>query len=273
MHAAAAGFFASHAAVFVTISGGQCLGGDFFDGLLHLTGRVSGSRIDVHRNRTVKIESVCRFRAEHLLQRDELAYGSHLRPIAHEHVVQCMLVEPELRRSLHHHPVNLAILVVVRYISAAAVAVQHIEHRGGRYTCTLAFGGIHLYRQLREIHGIRGIGHRYFRTLVQCAEKLHHILIKHRFLSTRLVLHVQFHRVTHTVARYHTHLETEYLCLLDALEPCVEACHYGIGRMLLAFALAPIFKAYHNHTVRSALSGPQSIAGHFGVVLHFGHIL
>ena len=183
-----------------------------------------------------------------------------------------MFVQTIFGRCLHHDAVHLAKLIVVGNIGTAAIAAQCVEHRTRRDTRTLALGSIHIYRYLREIHGIRGIRHSHFGTLVQRTQKLYHCLVERSHVTTRSVLQVQLQGVTHTIARNHTRLEAEYLCLLHTVELCIEAGHHSVGRVFAPLPLAPVLQTDDDGTVGSALTGHQSVSCHLGIVFYLGSV-
>ena len=272
LRTAATCFFACHTTIFISVTCRQRLRSHFFNHFLHLAGGVTVGRIYIGGDSAVKIETVGRFRSQHLLQRHELAHRSHLRTIAYKHIIQRLLVETIFRRSLHHHTIYFTILVIVGDIRATAITAHRIEHRTRRNSRTLTFGSVHFHRYLREVDSIRCIRHCYLRTLVQSTEELYSRLIERSQFSTRHVLKVQFEGVTHTVTRNHGRLEAEYLCFLYRLELSVEAGHHSIRAMLLALSFAPVFQADNHRTVRSSLTGYQSVSCYAGIVFYFGRI-
>ena len=104
------------------------------------------------------------------------------------------------------------------------------------------------------------------RALVQGIEELCGRVIERSKITACHILKVQFEGVTHTVSRNHGGLETEYLRFLDGLELCVEAGSYGIRTVFLSFSFAPVFQADNDRTVRSSLTGDQTVSCYAGVV-------
>ena len=272
LRTAAACLFACHTAIFVSVTHRQRFCGHFLNHFLHFTRRVTVGRIHIGCDGAVEVETVGRFRSQYLFQCNELAHRSHFRTVAHKHIVQCLLVQTIFGRCLHHYTIYLTVLVVVGDICSTAITAYRIEYRAWRNSCTLTFGGIHFYRELREVDGVGCISHSHFRALVQGIEELCGRVIERSQITACHILKVQFEGVTHTVSRNHGGLETEYLRFLDGLELCVEAGSYGIRTVFLSFSFAPVFQADNDRTVRSSLTGDQTVSCYAGVVFYFGRI-
>ena len=141
------------------------------DGLLGFTGRIAFGYIHVYVDRVIKVESFGYLGTKHRTKCDKLADWSHFFTIAYEHVVQCMLVQTVLGRSLNHNTVYFSKLVIVGYVGTAAIGTYCIKYIVGADTGTLAFGGIYVDGYLWEIHGIGTIGHGYLGSLIQGTNK------------------------------------------------------------------------------------------------------
>ena len=269
---AGASLLTRDAAVLVVVARRQHLFGHLGNRLLCLTGRVTVGHIHVDGNGAEQVETVLDFGTLGLGQGNKLAEGRHLGAVAHKHVVQVHLIQTVFGVGLEHHAVHLAELVVVGHVRTTAIAAQHVQHFVGRNTRTHTLGCIHIDGNLREVLGIGGIGHGHFGTLVECAEVLQHGVVEGGHVATGLVLHVQFHRVTHTVARNHRRLEAEYLGVLYLGKLGVEPGHYGFCRMFATLAFTPVFQTDNNHTVRSTLSRKETVTGYALVVGHLGRI-
>ena len=109
-----------------------------------------------------------------------------------------------MRVGLDHHLIYFREAVEVGHVLPAVVAREGAQHLVGGDARALAFRRVYLDQPLRVADVERGVGHGDLRTLVQRAQILLRGLEEGVHVASRLVLHVQFEGVTHTVSGDHS---------------------------------------------------------------------
>ena len=209
-----------------------------------------------------------------LLQAYELGDRGHLAAFhLHEDVLQRLRVESVFGRCCGHDAIDLAILIEVADVCAAAVCSERVEHIGGRHASPVALGRIDVHLILREALRVGGHGGAYLRTLRQFGHELLCMTGELGEVAVGGVFHDEVNVVARAVAGNLRHNEGGDNQLLDVLTVLDEALAHEGNIVLETLALVPVLQAHDHGGVVRAGARQHGVAAAHGIALQLGNLL